>query len=105
MTPEERAKNCLPGCYDPQGRKCSADETCEIHFRVALEIKAACDEVLDKQRVLLNKVAIDEAEQYGHSKGFAYALEKAGELAAFHSGPSVQLVEKIRKLTPAGQEK
>lgn len=47
-TAEERAERCLPGCYDPTGKECSADERCEIHFRVAQEIQQAIDEAREE---------------------------------------------------------
>lgn len=44
----------------------------------------AVKEALEHQKVLLNKVGMDEAEQYGHSKGRSEALEEAAKIADNH---------------------
>lgn len=62
MTPpraEEVANSCLPGCYDPTGRECTADYRCEIHFRVAEALTAFAakerEETLEEAAKLIEK--------------------------------------------------
>lgn len=121
LTAEERAKNCLPGCYDPQGRQCSANETCEIHYRVALEIKAACEEAVKEfaegHRIYTSHEWAEnkekefqirwEGEAAGYEKGFAEARGWAVKIVQEHCEDlhDQVLANRIRALTPAGQEK
>lgn len=43
---------------------------------------------------------IVNATESGLRAGFREAIEKAAKIAEFHSGPSIQLAERIRALTP-----
>ena len=66
-------------------RQCDEVYMCELHggFAQALESYAdsVAEEQLDRQSVLLNKVGMDEAEQYGYSKGFRAGQKRMRERA------------------------
>jgi len=63
---EERANKCLPGCYDPTGEECSKDYRCELHYRIAAELRAIYNEGLETAAKIVDGASCDCSYTNGH---------------------------------------